>query len=60
MKKTYLNPAIEVADMELTEMIAASGVEGFDSALDETGTDGGSALGRDLEDALFGKVSVGF
>ena len=48
MKKTYLEPTLEVVKIETTQMLAAS-VEGFNAALDENGVDGGDALAPGLE-----------
>lgn len=46
MKKTYMQPALEVAKIETTQMLAASPVTGFRSDLDYSGCDAGDALSR--------------
>ena len=48
MKKTYLEPTLEVVKIATTQMLAAS-VEGFNSVLDETGGNGDGALAPGLE-----------
>ena len=48
MKKTYLEPTLEVVKIATTQMLAAS-VEGFNSVLDETGGSGEDALAPGLE-----------
>ena len=35
MKKTYMQPLAEVEGLELEQMIAASGVEGFEPQVDD-------------------------
>ena len=46
MKKTYMQPALEVAKIETTQMLAASPVTGFKSELDNSGCDASNALSR--------------
>ena len=48
MKKTYMEPTLEVVKIETTQMLAAS-VEGFNSVLDDNGVDAGNALAPGLE-----------
>ncbi len=43
MKKTYMEPTLEVVKIETTQMLAAS-VEGFQAELNEEGGNGGDAL----------------
>ena len=54
MKKTYMNPSVEVVELDTTEVLQT--ISGFDTALGTDGTDGPSALGngRDIEDMLDG------
>jgi hypothetical protein len=47
MKKTYMEPTLEVVKIETTQMLAAS-VEGFNSALDVNPCDAGDALAPGL------------
>ena len=47
MKKTYMQPALEVAKIETTQMLAASPVTGFNSKLDDySDGDASEALSR--------------
>lgn len=46
MKKTYMKPTFEVVKIATTQMLAASQVDGFNSALDDNGVDAGNALSR--------------
>jgi hypothetical protein len=48
MKKTYLEPTLEVVKIATTQMLAAS-VEGFNATLDDNGVDAGNALAPGLE-----------
>ena len=43
MKKTYMQPSVEVVKVQTEEMIAAS----YNSALGTTGVDGSNALGKE-------------
>ena len=45
MKKTYITPAMQVATIQATQMIAAS-IDGFDKTLDSTGDSGDKALNK--------------
>ena len=45
MKKTYINPTTEIVNVEMAQMIAASGE--FNGLLDTDGDDGGKALSND-------------
>jgi hypothetical protein len=44
MKKTYIIPAVELLDAETEQVLAASPVAGFNSALDDSGVDASDAL----------------
>lgn len=55
MKKTYMEPTLEVVKIETTQMLAAS-VEGFQATLDDTGGDGGDALAPMLGWDGFGMI----
>lgn len=46
MKKTYMQPALEVAKIETTQMLAASPVTGFDSELWDNHGNASEALSR--------------
>lgn len=50
MKKTYMEPTLEVVKIATTQMLAASSVDGFNSALDNNGVDAGDALAREIPD----------
>ena len=45
MKKTYINPTTEIVNVEMAQMIAASG--DFNRMLDTNGASGSSALSND-------------
>lgn len=50
MKKTYMEPTLEVVKIETAPMLAGSVVEGFNPALDDiSGVDAGDALAPGLE-----------
>ncbi len=49
MKKTYMEPTLEVVKIETAPMLAGSVVEGFNSALENNPCDGGDALAPGLE-----------
>lgn len=49
MKKTYMEPTLEVVKIETTQMLAGSVVEGFNTSLDDSGVDAGDALAPGLE-----------
>ena len=49
MKKTYMEPTLEVVKIETAPMLAGSVVEGFNPALDDGGVDAGNALAPGLE-----------
>ena len=46
MKKTYMQPSVEVVITNVETMIAAS-VDGFNGSLNTTGAGGSSALGKE-------------
>jgi len=46
MKKTYINPEINLFELKGKTAILINSVEGFKSGLNNTAVDGGSALGR--------------
>ena len=50
MKKTYIIPTTEIEILTEQETILAGSVDGFDSSLSETPTDGVNALGREDDD----------
>jgi len=49
MKKTYMEPTLEVVKIETAPMLAGSVVEGFNPTLDNTGVGAGDALAPGLE-----------
>ena len=49
MKKTYINPVMNVVKIETQQMLAAS-PDGFLGGLNTSGGDGGSALSREDDD----------
>jgi len=49
MKKTYINPKLEVVKIAVHQMLAAS-PDGFDNSIDTTGGDGNDALTRDIDE----------
>jgi hypothetical protein len=48
MKKTYINPTIDVIKIQTSGKMASS-VENFYGVLDETGTSGDNALSREVD-----------
>ena len=50
MEKKYMKPEIEMADVELEQLLTVSGNE---ISIDETGADGESGLARLLLDSPF-------
>lgn len=48
MKKTYINPELEVVKIAIQQMLAAS-PDGFAKSIDTTGGSGEDALGHDDE-----------
>ncbi len=49
MKKTYINPSIDVYELKATQQLLAGSVEGFNDELDTTGGNGSVALSRDFD-----------
>jgi hypothetical protein len=47
MKKTYINPEMNVIKIATQQMLAASGPDGFSGGLNNSGSGGGNALGRE-------------
>lgn len=52
MKKTYMEPTLEVVKIATTQILAGSPVDGFNSALDDNGVDASNALSRELDAIL--------
>ena len=50
MKKTYINPVMNVVKIETQQMLAASNPDGFAGGLNTTGGSGSNALGREDDD----------
>jgi hypothetical protein len=50
MKKTYINPVMNVVKIETQKMLAASNPDGFAGGLNTTGGGGSNALGREDDD----------
>lgn len=49
MKKTYINPELNVVKIAPHHMLAAS-PDGFDGIINDSGSGGGNALSRELEE----------
>ncbi len=50
MKKTYINPELNVVKIATQQMLAASDPDGYDGSINNSGQDGSNALSREFFD----------